>query len=362
MPGELRALPTPLAVAVTAPPASRRPFWGRPLVLALLVLVAGAALGAAAFAAEQRLLVWRPDVSAVAGGWRVAGVSGIRPAAPVIAGDHIAWGQGLYTCFMDLGTGETHVIGFASSGMSIWPPCMNARYVAWLETAKASRGHGLVWTYDIERGRRVSHGASANGATTALGAGRVIWYEEDDPARVVGVDLAYGTRSVQSRAADLHYPVLGSGGLIGWVLSSPERGVRVQLKDIARDALAEVRLVAPGSGLAVGDIQLAGDWLLWTAQSGTSTAVLVYDTQAGTTRTVVHGDVQAPATDGRTVVWVAPAASGAGATIQGTNASGGLFIVTRLATWPSALAVGGGRVAWTGEDESGPFLQTADLP
>ena len=363
MPEELSTLPAPLAVApVTAPPASRRPFWRRPLVVALLVLVTGAALGAAAFTAEQRFIVWRPNVSRTADGWHVTGASGLRPAAPAIAGDHIAWGQGLYTCVMDLGTGETHVIGFAATGTSIWPPSMNGRYVAWMETPKASGGRGLVWTYDIERGRRLSHGAGANGATTALSDDRVIWYEGGDATRVVGVDLAYGTRSVQSSAADLDYPVLGAGHLIGWLLHSDARGVLAQLKDIARGTLVEVPLVAPGSGLTVGDIQLAGNWLLWTVQSATSTTVLVYDAAAGTTRTVVRGDVLMPATDGRTVVWATPSESGSGAAVRGATASGDPFIVTRLATWPSALAIGGGRVAWTGEDESGPFLQTADLP
>jgi hypothetical protein len=341
----------------------RRPFWRRPLVVALLVLIAGAAMGAAGFAAEQRYVVWHPKITRVSGGWRVAAGQGNHQSGVIMAGDHLAWTQGVYTCVLDLRSGDVSVVGFANGGTSIWPPAIEQRYVAWTESPRDTRGASTVWVYDVERGRRVAYMASANAAMSGLAHDLLVWYDGSGPS-IVGVTLASGARSVVASSPTLDLPPLASGSLVGWLEAPAGGGVDAVVKDLATGTVTRVILGGSGSGLSIGDVQLAGGLLVWTQQGERSTSIMSYRVATQTTTVVARGDVGSPATDGSTVVWWTSAVSGVGATIMGARTDGGRpFVVTHLSGWPNGgLAVAGRWVAWTNAGNGNEYLQTGRLP
>ena len=353
----------PLSRHVAARPTR---LWRRPLALAVLVLVAGAALGAAGFAAEQHSFVWRPSVSATSdGGWRITGSAGLRPVAPVIAGDRLVWGQGAYTCVLDLGSGETHVVGVAPHGTSIWPPSAGERYVAWIESPKANGVRATLWVYDTRRGRRQSFAVGPDAATTAVSGDVVVWFDlgPDGIPRVVALDMDSSRRSILAEGPEIDYPVLADDGVVGWL----ERGASgsapsVVLKDMEKGAATTVPLATDGSGLSVGDIQLGGRALLWTLQSSTTTRLVAFDLDTGATTIVAQGLIENPAIDGTVVLWTTGEGASGSCVVRGRRLDGGAeFDVGRPAAWPQSLAVGSGWAVWAFDEGTWTYLETARL-
>ena len=140
------------------------------------------------------------------GGWRVAGPSGLRPVAPALAGEHLAWGQGPYTCVLELDSGDTHVVGAAPRGASIWPPATGGRYVAWIEQPRSGNGSSRLWVYDADRGRRQSFTVSPGAATTAVTGDLIVWYDGGSPGRVKTLDMRSGERTTIAEGEDVDYP------------------------------------------------------------------------------------------------------------------------------------------------------------
>jgi len=360
--------PAPAPPLVHAPAtlsAPRHP-WRRAVILALLVLVVGAALGAAGFAAEQRAFVWKPSVSETSdGGWLVTGSAGLRPDVPVIADGRLVWGQGPYTCVLDLDDGDTHVVGAAPRGTSIWPPAADGRYVAWIEMPgdDAQGGPTQLWIYDADRGRRHSFTVTPGAATTAVDGDLVAWFDGGQTPRVVALDMGTQDRSVIAQGEGLDYPVLAGDGLVGWLQPRADgRAPSVVLYDIDSGEETTVKLAADGSGLSVGDIQLCGRILLWTLQGATTTSIVVHDVHSGTSSVIASGAVENPATDGEVIVWVVTDDPSGTPVVRGRTlgdgAAGAEFEVGRPKTWPSSLAVGGQWVAWSFDDGSWSYLES----
>lgn len=355
----------PLERAVAAPSASGHP-WRRAVLLALLVLVAGAGLGAAGFAAEQHAFVWKPSVSAASnGGWRVTGSAGLRPTAPVIAGGHLVWGQGSYTCVLELDSGATHVVGAAPRGTSIWPPAADERYVAWIEMPRddAQGDPARLWVYDADRGRRQSFAVGPGAATTAVCGDVVAWYDGAERARVMRLDMRSEDRSVLARGEDVDFPVLAGDGVVGWLQTGSKGSApSVALRDLETGTVTTVRLAADGSGVRVGDILMAGHTVLWTLQVETTTSILVHDTTSGVSRVIAGGAVEHPVTDGDLVVWATADGSSGSPVIRAHSlADDTEFDAARPADWPSSLALGGGWLAWTSDEGSWTHLEVLRL-
>lgn len=353
------ATPLPALHETPAPPT-----WRRALVLALLVLVAGAALGAAAFAAEQHYFVWEPDVTATAdGGWLVTGHSGLRPAAPTLGGKRLVWGQGAYTCVLELDSGDTHVVGAAPHGTSIWPPAAGSRYVAWIEAPRGgARPH--LWVYDMDRGRRQSFVVGAEAATTAVAGDLVVWYERagDGTPRVQALDMGTGRRSTVAAAEDVDYPVFAGEGHVGWLLARRAEGAgpAIRVTDFADGGATTVPLAA-GRGSSVTDVQLRGRTLVWTVGSSATTEVLVQDLDGGPAAVVASGDIVAATTDGRVVAWAERDAEGATVVRRRVLGTGGDLEPIGIETVPLALAVDGAWIAWTSSDGTWSHLEAARL-
>jgi len=368
----VRAPAAPSAVPLPVQPLTRGPDaapptghpWRRAVALALLVLLVGAALGAAGFAAEQRAFVWKPAVSETSGGgWRVTGSAGLRPTAPAIAGGRLAWGQGAYTCVLELDAGDTHVVGAAPRGTSIWPPAAGERYVAWIEQPESDDGSARLWVYDADRGRRQSFAVSSGSATPAVSGDLVAWFDGAGSPRVLTLDMSTGRRSVIAEGPDVDYPVVAGDGLVGWLQPVGEGGApSVALREIAGGRTTTVKLAADGSGLSVGDIQMAGQTLLWTLQGRTST-IAVHDVPSGVTRTIASGMVGSPATDGEVVIWTTADDESGAPVVRGvTLADDTKLEVGRPAGWPGSLAIQGDWVAWTLNEGSWSYLEAVRLP
>jgi hypothetical protein len=356
-----------------APPLTREPAsasapahpWRRAIAIALLVLVAGGALGAAGFAAEQRAFVWKPQVTATAnGGWRVTGPSGLRPTAPSLAGGHLVWGQGPYTCVLELDSGDSHVVGAAPRGTSIWPPAAGERYVAWIERPRSTDGPSRLWVYDTDRGRRQSFAAGAGAATTAVTGDLVVWYEGGSPGRVLSLDMRSGERATIAEGDDVDYPVLAGDGMVGWLRSGPEGSApSVAIHDLKTGQESTVVLAADGSGVSVGDIEMAGATLIWTLGGGEGTSLVVHDVPSRVSRVAARGAIEVPATDGQVVLWAAKDDTSGTPVIRGlTLADDTGFELVRPSAWPTALAVGSGWLAWAVADGSWSYLETQRLP
>lgn len=359
--------PPPAAEPLSRAPvqAAPRSSWQRAFLLALLVLLAGAILGAAAFGAEQHYFVWQPTVDPIPdGGWRVTGSQGLRPTSPVLAGDRLAWGQGGYTCVLELDSGDAHVVGVAPRGSSIWPPAAGARYVAWIETPRGA-GEGHLWVYDTQRGRRQSFVVSREAATPAVAGDLVAWYDvaAGGTPRVETLDMATGRRAVLAEGAGIDYPVLAGDGVVGWVTragvgSAPS----VVVRDLTAHTDTSIPLAGGGSGLSVGDIQLAGRVLLWTLTSDATARVVVYDVDARATSVVASGEVSAPATDGSVVVWASGEDSTGACVVRARSIEGAdVSEIGRPAAWPSAMAVGQEWVAWTLDEGTWTYLEARSV-
>jgi hypothetical protein len=346
-----------------APPQNGRPApsWRRPLLLALLVLLAGAALGATAFAVEQHSFVWEPRVGSTSdGGWRITGSAGLRPTSPAFAGDRLAWNQGAYTCVLELGSGDTHVIGVAARGSVVWPPAAGARYVAWIEVPRGFGG-GFLWVYDVERGRRQHFTVGTEAATPAVAGDLVAWYDvaPGGTPRVETLDMGTGLRTVLAEGADIEYPVLGGDGALGWVTRAGEGGApSVVVRDLATQTDTSVALAAEGSGLSVGNVQLGGRVLLWTLTSAASTRVVVYDVDTRATTVVANGVISEAATDGDTVVWATGEDSAGPCVVRGRRLDAAdAHEVGRPDAWPSSMAVAPGWVAWSYDEGTWTYLE-----
>jgi hypothetical protein len=357
---------SPLKRAPAAPSAPRHP-WRRAVILALLVLVVGASLGAAGFAAEQRAFVWRPDVTALSGGgWRVTGSEGLRPAAPAVAADRVAWSQGGHTCLMDLASGDTKVIGAASRETESWSPALDGRTVVWLESSNTGDEPALLWVYDIGRHRRVAHQVGVGAAAPVVAGDLVVWPDvsRSGVQQIAALDLKTGGRSVIVEGNEILPTVVAGDDAFGWLVQpGGGRSPWVVVRDLRTMKDATVRLAADGSGLTVTDIHMGGRTLLWALQSSTATRLVAFDLDTRATTVVAQGTVvQSPATDGTVVVWAARDDSSGSCIVRGRRlgdgAAGAEFEVGRPKTWPTSLAVGGQWVAWSFDDGSWSYLET----
>ncbi len=341
------------------------------LLAAALVLLAGAALGAAGFTFEQHFLVWHPTVTRVAGGWRVAGQPGLPVGAPVVRGDHLAWSQGPYISVLNLGSGKTTVIDVNSVGAEE-SLGMSARYVAWLRQNR--NGSSALWAYDTVRGRRWQVAAQPSGAPSfgeVAVAGNLLATFAASGSRIVGIDLASGRRSVLASGVQTDLPPLLGDHVVGWVLPAALAGVSsasVCLKDLRNGRTTTLELAPAGSGLRVADVQLAGRRLLWLQQgAGSSRAtVFAYNVDSAATTTVAQGSILDPVLGSDFIAWIQPAPAGRGASLIGRHLAAGLgpaFVLARVASGAASIAVSGRQIAWLAEAGPGgvAYIQTGTV-
>ena len=136
----------------------------------------------------------------------------------------------------------------------------------------------------------------------------------------------------------------------------------VAIHDLESGQVSTVVLAADGSGVSVGDIEMAGSTLIWTLGGSADTSLVVHDVPSRTSRVVARGAIEAAATDGTVVVWSTRDANSGDPLIRGISLADDTgFDVARPAAWPTALAVGGGWVAWESADGSWSYLEAERL-
>lgn len=324
------------------------------------MLLVGAALGVAAFAAEQRAFVWDPNVRAApGGGWVVTGSSHLPPASPALASGRLVWTQGAYTCVLELESGDTHVVGAAARGSTVWPAVAGVRYIAWIEIPRSTDG-GSLWVYDADRGRRRRFAVGRAAATPAVAGDLVAWYDvaPDGRPQVQTIDMGTERRAVLAEGAGIDLPVLGGDGVVAW-LTRTGSGPAAVLRESSSGRRTTVPLT--GSGAQVGDLRLAGRMLLWTLTSASETRVVVFDLDSRATSVVSRDTGTMAATDGAQVVWTSDASPSTPSVVRGLLLTGGAeYEVGRPAGAPKSLAAGAGWVAWVVDD--GGATRLAALP
>lgn len=146
--------------------------------MALLVLLAGAALGAGGFFFEQHFLVWHPAVARAAGGWRVTGEAGLPVTVPALGWAPPRLKDPPAITLKDLRTGRTTAV--ALGGLGSHPDVSDVqllgRRLLWLRQNTGSlEADVLVYDVDASQVTRVARGRIGS---AALGGDWVAWSQD----------------------------------------------------------------------------------------------------------------------------------------------------------------------------------------
>ena len=167
----------------------------RAVLVALLVLLAGVALGATWFAAEQHSSSLPRPVRSGAG-WTITDTREHRFNGLSLSGDTLAWQDGALILCMDLRSGRVRLLGPGPASTMTWPPAASSRYVVWFEGNGADEAQ--VYSYDLASRRRRAVGTVVRPLSYVhASGGEVVWTERGTTAgtaRLVVLDLPGGRR------------------------------------------------------------------------------------------------------------------------------------------------------------------------
>lgn len=346
----------------------------RALLIALLVPVAGAALGMAAFRWEQVRADWRPKVVRIATGWRVSQASGLSPVSPAVAGDHLAWSAGPYTILLDLKTGRTKLLGAAHDAQSTWAPKIDDRYVVWLQATGSGTQALRAWVYDTATRRRVA--LTGDGETMdspAVSGSTVYWSSpasQSDEQVIRGQDLLTGRRFTVGSASGPGGTLEINGRLACWVSgqATPDDPTTIGVLDLAGGERWSIPLFSSTANASLMKVAPGGGHVAWLIANDVlrTEQILVRDLATGR-QSVFAGarGIMSMAFDGATVVWAEDAANGKiaimGRRLDGTPA----FTIAEVAEGVQDIAVSGETVAWlvnSAGDGSKTWIETARMP
>jgi hypothetical protein len=348
--------------ALTDGAAGRRRIDRRALLTAVLVLVAGAVLGAIAFQFEQARATWRPNVTRTATGWIVRDAYGHGPSSLALTGDHIVWNSNLNVITMDLTSGRTKLLGVGVDEQSMWPPTVSDKYAVWLTATTGAGGAQIlyVYTYEFASGRRVRLSGSAfDGiwSSPAISGATTVWAKNvgGGPAAdvILGEDLATGRQFVVTTTAmsgselgALGDPII-AGDLVAWspVSADPSAHAQITVKDLATGNMRTIVPFAAAPDTQFDGWALSGDAVVWLqsalakdASGATylaSTTMIAENVDTGVRRVVVSGrylpTLPAWALDGDLLVWADQHATGPTTRVMGLRVSGGQpFVIETL--------------------------------
>ena len=379
MPDELRegpppAAPSPIAGAAAAdadaidrPP--RRPSWLRALLLSLVVLAAGSALGAAGYHLERTYYVQAPEMMKTGDGWRIAGRPGREFSGLALSGPRLLWKNGPSIEYADLDGGWIRLLGPGVGMRTTWEPSVGERYAIWFEAERPESFAARAVAYDTRSGRRwtvadigsVYSYPALSGETAAWCSARRI----ASPA-VWGVRI--GSGDTFEVAPGYGAPVV-SGSLVVWATSA--RGP-FNARELGSGTSWPVAVSLTRDELTA--IALSGRTLVWgqgSAAAG-SGVVAAASVDGGAARTLAAGvsGLAGPAFDGATVVWAervaAPGGTSAaadGSRVMGRRLGGdAAFIIAEVDGVVTEVAVSGGTVAWIVSLGGSYEIETRELP
>ena len=337
------------------------------MLVAALVVVAGAILGVAGFAYDQGHASWHPRVARTSTGWRVTQPDG-DINDPALAGDHLVWQNGPYSIVLDARSGKTKLIGAGSDAQSVLPPVVSQDAAAWLESAGGDRSRTLLYLYDFASDRRRVLPASASGLEQpALTPGTVYWLRGHGGATaVVACDIAGGRRSVLATGDGLGPFLLADGSLVAWShQDAPGAAFTLSVHDLTLGTTTDLDLPGQTPGAVFDTPILAGGALAWLRLSKEGLATITtYDLETLAERQIVSGrGLVGPGFDGATVVWAQPASTGTGDDVMGQRlAGGGAFRIAQVTAGVQSVLVSGDRVAWWVRTASHAWIETTRLP
>ena len=308
---------------------TRRSQWWATLALALLVLTAGSACGAAAFFAQQWRADWRPHLVRTAAGWRIYPPDVLRfTEPPSLHGSELAAVAGPYTLLVDLSSGRVRHLGTAPQAGQAFNPLVSDDSVVWMEQSGDSGDTGVpLWFYDLRSHRRrpittdsgIQRPACLWGTT---GAPFGPYSESSTP--LVARDFASG-RSVSLGTWCTGGSLVCDGHTVASVLSGLH-GLHAQihvqdLRTGRRLALSPLGPPRARQRTGIDALALAGHTLVWDQVRTTGDVqdlksggffkgqtIIAMDLESGRKLVVARGDtkhrVALPALTADTVVWV----------------------------------------------------------
>ena len=345
----------------------------RALLVSLVVVAAGVALGAAGYRVERSHRIQTPQVATTSDGLRISAHSSHEFSGLGLNGRHLIWQDGASIEFLDLDEGKVLLLGPGPGMHTTWDPALGERYAVWFEAERQASLAAQVVAYDIQSGRRWTLGdVGSVRSYPAISDDVAVWCS----APQMGAPAISGVRvgSAESfRVADGNGAPVVSGGLVVWAADWTGPFAAAEIASGTTWPVA-ARLT---SGRLTG-IALSGRTLVWgqATEEDRSGVVAACDVDAGESVTLASGlsGLAGPSYDGRTVVWAervgdspqAPQSSNpyAGFRVMGRRLGGGFaFLIAEVANPVSEVAVSGEVVAWISSWSGDDFqIQTARLP
>ena len=333
--------PTAATGAGVEPP--RRPSWLRAVVLSLVVLAAGSALGIAWYRVERSASIQPPLVERTADGWKVTARQQRTFSGLALNGDRLLWQNGASIEYLDLASGRLRLLGPGPGMRATWDPAVGDRYAVWFEAEREASLAAQAVAYDTRSGRRWALAEVGSVRSYPAISGDVaVWCS----ARTIGAPTINGARVGGGETFDVAEgdgaPVV-SGSLVVWATSWTGPFVA---GEVATGATWPVSASLTGAKLTA--IALARRTLVWgQGEADGSGVVAAVDVDGGPTTTVASGlsGLAGPSYDGRTVVWAQRTESGH--RVMGRRlGEGGAFVVAEAGGAVTEVAVSGADVAW----------------
>jgi hypothetical protein len=374
--------PSPAGAAPAAPPVSggepgvddgrpaRHPSWLRALLVSLLVLAAGSALGAAGYHYERTYAVRAPEMARTDDGWRITGRSGRQFSGLGLSDSRLIWQEGPSIEYADLDDGRARPLGPGAGMSATWDPAIGERYAIWFEAERPQSLAASAIAYDTESGRRwpVADVGSVY-SYPAISDDVAVWCSARALASPTVGGVRIGSGETFTIASGYGAPVI-SGGLVVWATSETGPFTASELSSGNAWPVAARLSRDPLTAIA-----LSGRTLVWgqaseAAGSGVVAAAVV---DGGDTRPLAAGitGLAGPAFDGTTVVWAEEDADAAGASpaasaryrVLGRRLGGGpAFVVAEVGGTVSEVAVSGRTVAWIASVDGVQVIETTELP
>ena len=358
----LRAPSEPATAPAAAGSHPLRLFDPKAILLAALVLIVGAALGAAGYAVEQHHSNWLPKPQREGGGWRVADAHGRRFSGLSLCGGHLAWQDGPLILVMDLGSGRIRVVGPGPENGSTWQPAVSPRYVVWFEGRRGATDSGTAFSYDLASRRRRALAPVVHVTSYVAASGELaVWTElVDGRPRLVVLDMSTARRS--SIMAVAGEPLI-DGDLVA-TKTSGQSGDAIAALDLAtkRQWPVVAGNGGPMTGFGVSGRRVAWGWTDATTGAG---RVLVRDVDSGATTLVAAAlGLTGPAIGGDIVVWAQRPPDGGDGAVMGRRLGGGpAFRIAAAGGDVEAVQVSGSAAAWLARDAGGrTVIRTVRLP
>jgi hypothetical protein len=313
------------------------------VILSLVVLAAGSALGAAWYHLERSASIQPPSVERTAGGWRITAHHQRAFSGLALSGDRLLWQNGASIEYLDLASGDLRLLGPGPGMRTTWDPAVGERYAVWFEAEREASLAVQAVAYDTESGRRWTLAEVGSVRSYPAISGDVaVWCS----APTIGAPAINGARIGSGEAFEVAQgdgaPVV-SGSLVVWATGWLGPFVA---GDLVTGTTWPVSASLTGAKLTA--IALSGRTLVWgQGEAAGSGVVAAVDVDGGPTTTLASGisGLAGPSYDGRTTVWAEQ--TGSGVRVMGRRlGEAEAFFIAEADGPVTEVAVSGARVAW----------------